>query len=174
VRNPYSVNAAHVTGRAGRHKHIPGGKGVGGGIQVQEVLLRLKHDPVLGFFIDFDLRMIGTHVALSASTRQARDSHRTGVACMACGAITDGAVAIGFAHAVALLATAGHGGAAFELNKRVRGPARSSGLIGLGKIHLFRSQSLLSINGAPGRSGMAAVQILLVDGFMTCSAISGS
>jgi hypothetical protein len=91
---------------------------------------------------------------------------------MACGAIADSTVAVGLADAVALFATAGHCGVSFQLHKWVWRPARSSRLIGLGKIHLLRSKALLSINRAPRRSGMTAVQILLVNGFMAGAAIS--
>ena len=92
---------------------------------------------------------------------------------MARGAIADSAVAVGLADAVALIATAGHGRVSFQLHKWVWRPARSARLVGLGKIHLLRSETLLSINRAPGRSGMTAVEILLIDGFMAGAAISG-
>ncbi len=87
-------------------------------------------------------------------------------------AIADGAVAVGFTHAMALLAAAGHRRSAFQLHKGMRRPARSARLIGLGKINLLRRESLLAINRGPGRRGMAAVQKLLIDGFVATAAIS--
>jgi len=92
---------------------------------------------------------------------------------VACGAVADRAVTIWSAHAMALLTAAGHGGGSFRLHKRMWRPARSSGLKGLGEIHLFGRQSLFAVDGRPRRRCMPAVQELLVDPFVATPAISG-
>src|SRR5215472_5480100 len=135
------------------------------------MLLRLEHDAVLRFFVNFDLRMVGTHVALRASGGQARDAHGSRVARVASGAIPDGSVGVGLSDAVALLASAGHGGGAFELHERMRRPARSAGLKGLRKFYLFGSEVLHAVNRSPCRSRVTAAQELLIDIFVAAPAI---
>ena len=101
-----SVQSAHVAGRAGGDKHIARRKNTGGCIQVQGSLLRGEYDAVLGLPVDFNLRMIWSHMALPARGWQARDSNRTCVPGMARGAVADGAVLIGTANGMALFAPA--------------------------------------------------------------------
>ena len=127
---------------------------------------------MLRLFVDFDLRMVRAHVALRASAGQPRNADRTGVPRVAGRAVSNGSVGIWFAHAVALLAAAGHGGSAFSLHERMRRPSRSSRLIGFGKIHLFRREAFLAINRGPRPRGVPAVQELLVNILVAASAIS--
>jgi hypothetical protein len=87
--------------------------------------------------------------------------------------VADRAVGVGLADAVALLAAAGHRGAAFELHKRMRRAARSAGLIGLREIHLLGREARFAVDGGPGGGGVPAMEELLVDAFVTRAAISG-
>ena len=108
-----AVDAAHVTGGAGGHEHIAGTEGLGIGIELEQALLRGEHNAVLGFVVDLDLRVVGAHVALSAGGGETGESDGTGVAGVAGGAVADGAIFIGLADGVALLAAGGHGRTAF-------------------------------------------------------------
>src|SRR5262249_25175763 len=116
--------------------------------------------------------MIRPEVALAAGTRLPGDRHRTGVTRMAAGAVADGAVFVGLADAVALFASAGHGGWPFESGKRMRGAVDASGLVRLGKIHLLRGKSFLAAHSCPRYSGVTAAQELLVNIFMTAPAVA--
>lgn len=53
------------------------------------------------------------------------------------GAVADRAVIVWFADGVALLAAAGHGGAAFESDERMAWALHAAGLIGFGERDLF-------------------------------------
>ena len=75
---------------------------VGRRVEVQQIFLRCEHDAVLRFLVDFDLRMVGPHVALAAGGGQPGDARRKGVPRVAGGAGADGAVGVGLADAVAL------------------------------------------------------------------------
>src|SRR5947207_418299 len=88
------------------------------------------------------------------------------------GAGADGAVFVGPAHGVALLAAAYHRGAALGVHKWMRRSPRSAGLVGLREIHLLRSQALLAIDGAPRRRRVTTAQEFLVDGLMALPAIA--
>ena len=147
--NAHTVDAAHVTGGTGRDEHVSGGEGFWWGVQIQQALLCLKHHAVLGFVVNLDLRMVRAHMTLRTSAGQAGDSDRTGVPCMASGAVADGTVAVGLADAVALVATASHRGRSLRLHKRVRWPAASSRLICFRKIHLLGTESFLTVDGCP-------------------------
>ena len=59
---------------------------------------------------------------------------------VASGAGANGAIGVGLANAVALLAAAGHGGIAFELSEGMRRPARAAGLITFGEVDLLGSE----------------------------------
>src|SRR5579872_1690629 len=83
------------------------------------------------------------------------------------------AVTIGLAHAVTLLASAGHCRPTLDLHEGMRRPPRSTRLILFRQTHLLRREALLAINRSPGGGSMAAVQKLLVDGFMAGAAVSG-
>src|SRR5215469_3520826 len=134
-----AIEAAHVTSGAGGHKHIAGGESLRRGVQIEQVLLSLEHHPVFGFLVNFDLRVIRPHVALSASRRQARNTNRTGMPGVALRAGSDGPVSIGAAYAMALLASTGHRRSAFELYEWMRRPARASRLVLLREVHLLGS-----------------------------------
>src|SRR5215471_7056566 len=116
--------------------------------------------------------MIWPEVALSAGTRLSGNRHRTRMACVTGRAVTDCAVVIGFADAVALLASAGHCRWPFESGERVRRTPDSSRLVSLGKIHLFRSKCFVSTNRSPRYGSVAAAEELLINIFMAASAIS--
>src|SRR6185437_16847256 len=81
---------------------------------------------------------------------------------MASGTISDGAIGIGFPHAVALFAATGHGRRTFQLRKRMSRPPRTTRLICLGEVHLFGSQALLAIDRGPCGRSMPTPQELLI------------
>src|ERR1051326_6711723 len=134
--------------------------------------LRLEDDAVLGFFINFDLRMIGAHVALGAGAGKAGDPNRTGMTSVTVGAVADGAVGVGLAHAVTFLAAAGHGRSAFELDEGMWRTAGGGGLISFRKIYLLGREAFLAVDCGPGGSGVAAAQELLIDAVMAAAAVS--
>ena len=109
---------------------------------------------------------------MAAGGGQTRQRRRSGVARMALGAAADGAVGVGAPDAMALFASAGHGARAFELNKGMRRPSRTTRLIPLRERHLFRRQSLLAVNGGPGRCRVTAAKKFLVDLLVTAPAVS--
>ena len=172
VGDAHAIDAAHVTSRAGGHEHVARGEGFWRRIEIEQVLLRLKHYAMLRFLVDFDLRMVGTHVALRAGAGQAGNANRTGVARMAGRAVANCAVGVWFAHAVALLAAAGHRRCALRLHKGMWRAPSASRLVGFRKIHLLRRKSLLAVNRGPCGSCMAAVQKLLIDALVAAAAIS--
>ena len=172
VRHTDAVDAAHVAGRTRRYEHVARGQGLGWGIEIQQMLLSLEEYAVLRFFVDFDLRVIGTHVTLGAGAGKARDADGTGVSRVTGRAIANRTVAVRFSYTVTLLAAASHRRAAFELNKGMRGTASSTGLVGFREIHLLWRESFLSVDGSPCWSRMATAKKLLVDRFVAAPAIS--
>jgi len=90
------------------NEHVAGGQRLGRRVQIQQALLRLEHYSMLRFFIDLNLRMVRSHVALCASTWQAGYSNRTDVPGMAGRAGPYRAVTVRFADTVALFTAAGH------------------------------------------------------------------
>ncbi len=126
------------------------------------------------FFVDFDLRMVGAHVALAASLRAARDSYGTDVAHVAGGAIADGAVVVGLADGVALDATTGDGRAAFELGECIGGALHVTGIELFAEGDLFGREAFFSHDGGPGSRGVSAARKFLIDLFVARAAIAGS
>src|SRR5215470_5065895 len=118
--------------------------------------------------------MIWPKVALSAGARLSGDRHRTGMTGMACRAGADRAIVVRLPDAVTLFASAGHCRWPFKSREGMRWTFDSSRLVGLGKIHLFRSKCSLSAHSGPRYGGVAAVQELLIDVFMAAPAIAGS
>ena len=72
-----------MTGGAGGNKHVACRQSFRRRVEIEQPLLRLEHDPVLGFVVNLDLRMVWAHVALGASARQAGDADRS--RCAGCG-----------------------------------------------------------------------------------------
>src|SRR5215469_14028660 len=105
--------------------------------------LGLKQHSVARFLIDFNLGMIRTHVTLRTGAWEPCDSNRTGVPCVTDSAVSDRAVSIRLAYAMALLTTTGLRRRSFQLSQRVGGATGTSRLIGLRKIHLFGGEPLL-------------------------------
>ena len=120
VGDAAAVESAHVAGRAGGDEHVLRGQAVGWRFQIHQILLRRKHDAVLGLGVDFDLRMIRPEVALTAGAGQARDFHGGCVPRMAKRAVANAAVGVGFANRVAGDAAALRRGIAFQFGQRVR------------------------------------------------------
>ena len=92
---------------------------------------------------------------------------------VACRAVANRPVVVGFADRVALLAAAGHGGSAFESDEWMRGPFYPARLIRFGEGDLFGRERLFSAHGGPGNSGVAAVEKFLIDLFVASTAIAG-
>ena len=105
VGNLEAVDAAHVAGGAGGHKHVARGERARIGVEIEQIALRREHDAMLRLVVDLDLRVVGTHVALAAGGGQASQRDRTGVAGVAFGAGADGAVVIRLADRMALFAS---------------------------------------------------------------------
>src|SRR5438270_5203664 len=94
--------------------------------------------------------------------------------CVTRGTSSDRAVSVRLANAVALFTPTCHGRSTFELHKRMRWTPCAARLVGFRKVHLLGSQSFVAIYGSPGRRCMPAAQKLLIDAFVTASAIACS
>src|SRR5690349_6106766 len=116
--------------------------------------------------------MIGAEMALSTGARLSGYRHRTDMTRVAGGATTDRVIVVGLADAVALFASTGHCRRPFESGERMGWASDSSRLIGLSKIHLFRSKCFVSTHCSPGHGGMTAAEELLVNILMAAPAIS--
>lgn len=173
VRHTRTVDPAHVASGTSGDEHITGSQSFRRGIQVEQPLLCLEHDPVLGLFVDFDLRVIRSHVALGTGAGQARNSDRTRMTRVTRRAIANRAIRIRAADGVALLTSAGHSGSAFQLYKRMRRATGATRLIRLREVHLLGSEPLLAVNSSPRRGSMAASQELLIDSLVAAAAIAG-
>ena len=119
VRHLEAVDAAHVACGAGGHKHVARGQGTRIGVEIQQITLRGKHDAMLRLVVDLHLRVVRSHVALAARGGQPGERNRAGVARMAFRAGADGAVFVGFADGVALLAAGGDGRMPFRQRERI-------------------------------------------------------
>ena len=172
VRDLESVDAAHMAGGAGGHKHIARRECARIGIELEQVALGGEHHAVLGLVVDLHLRVVWAHVALAAGSGQSRKSDRTGVARMAFGATADGAVVIWLADGVALLAAGGDGGVSFGQRERVGRTLGASGLELLAEGDLLSAQALLAMDGGPTGCGVTAAQELLVDAFVAGAAVA--
>src|ERR1051326_4528451 len=128
-----------MTSGTGGNEHIARRQRLRWSIKIKQMLLSLEHDTVLRFLVDFDLRVIGTHMTLCARGRQTGDVNRTRVPRVAGCAVANCAVGVRPADAVALLTTAHDRGATLHLHKRMWRPPSSAGLIGFRKIDLFRA-----------------------------------
>src|SRR5690349_3928998 len=149
MSDPQAVDAAHVTGRARGDEHIARGQIFWVGAQVQQSLLRGKHDSMFRLFINLDLRMIWPQVALPARGWEPRNRHRTRMPGMTRRASAESSVGIRLADTMALFASTRHGRRPFGLHKRMRRTPRPAGLIRLREINLLWRQALLAINRRP-------------------------
>ena len=122
VRYLLAVEPAHVTGGAGGDEHVARREFLRRDVQFELASLGREHDAVLRFAIDFELRMVGAHVALAAGRRQAGHLHRGGVARVAGGAGADRAVGVGLADGVAANAAGPDRGRALQRHQRVGRP----------------------------------------------------
>src|SRR5579872_3891966 len=156
----------------GGHKHVVGRQRARVGVQFKEMLLRSEHDAVFRLVVDFDLRVIGPHVALRASRGQPSQCNGTGVSRVASRAGADGAVVVWLADCMALLATRLHCRATFCNDEGVWRPLGAARLKLLAERDLFRSQALLAVDRGPAWRRMTAVQEFLIDAFVTTAAIS--
>src|SRR3954454_17889184 len=80
MRDANAVDSVHMASGARGNKHVTCCQLLRFNFQGQHMLLCLEHNAVLGFLIDFDLRMVGAHVTLSTSARTACNRDGTGVA----------------------------------------------------------------------------------------------
>ena len=171
MRDAAAVDAAHVAGGAGGHKHVARGQMVRRRGQVQQVALRGEHHAMLRFGVNFQLRMVRAKMALAAGAGQAREFHRRRVPRVAGRAIADGAVFVWFADTVATVTAALGGRAAFEPGQRMRRTLHAAGLVLFGKGDLFRREIRVAGHRRPSCRRVPAVEELLIDGFVTGPAI---
>jgi len=171
VRYLIPVDPAHVARRAGRHPHVMRRELLRRLRQIQQRRLRVEQDAVLRLFVDLDLRMVRTHVALPARPRLARDRHRARMPRVARRAASHRPVLIRTPDRVALLAPARHRRRPFQLRERMRRPLRVPRMILLREIRLLRRQPLLAIHRRPRHRSVPASQKLLVDRLVAAPAI---
>src|SRR5215470_12274741 len=126
-----------------------------------------------GLFVDFDLGMVRSHMTLTASAREPRDSYGARVTRMTSSAISNRAVILRFTYGVTLRATAANSGRALQLSECVSRPLDVARMIALSEIGLFRRETFFTKDGGPGRGCMAATEKLLIDPFVTGAAIAG-
>src|SRR5262249_2299967 len=116
--------------------------------------------------------MIRTEVALSTSARLSGDRHRTGVTRVAGGGVTHCGFSVRLPGAVTLLASACHCRWSLESCERMWWTFDSSRLVGLGKIHLFRSKCFVSAYRSPRYGSVTATQKLLINIFVTAPTVA--
>ena len=172
MRHPSTVNAAHVTRGARRHKHIPSGQFCRRSLQVQYVTLSSEHQPMFGLGVDFHLRVIGSQMALTTCARQTREFDRRSMPCVAGSAVSDSPVFMRTPHAVTTDTTALCSWRALERCQRVHWSLYPARLVLFRKRNLLRGEIFVPRHCRPGGSGMPAMQKLLVNGFMASTAIS--
>src|SRR5215469_13329878 len=170
--NLQSVEPTHVTRCAGRNEHVPGRELTGRSFKVQQMFLRLKHHSMFGFFINFNLGMIWSHVALGASRGQTRELYRCRVARVARSASANRAIVVWSSDAVTLFTATDHCRAALERGERMRRASlHASRLISFGKRDLLRLESLFPIHRSPGNRGMTTAKEFLIDALVTTPAV---
>src|SRR5215813_7927201 len=116
--------------------------------------------------------MIRAKVALSTGARLSGNRHRTGVTRVAGGAVTDCAVIVRLADTVTLIASACHCRWSLESCERMWWTFDSSRLVGLGKIHLFRSKCFVSAYRSPRYGSVATAQKLLINILVTAPTVA--
>src|SRR5215472_1203661 len=84
----------------------------------------------------------------------------------------DRAVGIWSAHTRTLFAAAGHSGSTLDLNKGMRRPTSTAGLILFREVDLLGRKTLLTVNSSPRCRGMTAMQKLLVNVLVAIAAIA--
>src|SRR5262249_10331112 len=92
------------------------------------VFLGCEHDPMLGFVVNLELRVIGAHVALPACRRQASDLDGRRVASVTGGAGADRPVGVRFADPVTLDAAADNRGGPFQCDEGIGGSLAGAGM----------------------------------------------
>ncbi len=160
-----------MAGRARRHEHVPRRQSGRRCVELQHLLLRVKHHAVLRLFVDLQLGVVRTEVALSAGRGQTGDGDRRGMPRVARGARADGSVLVRLADAVALSAAARGRGRSLELCQGVGRAPGAAWLIALRELDLFRLQPLLTEDRGPRSRRVAAPQELLVDRLVTASTV---
>jgi hypothetical protein len=173
VRDLEPIDAGHVAGGTGGDEHIARSEGSRRRGEVEQIALRGEHDAVLRLIVDLHLRVVGAHVALAAGGGQAGQLDGAGVARVARGAGADGAVVVGLADGMALLAAADHGRSAFGDDEGMRRPLRSARLKLLRERNLLRREALFAVDGGPRGRGVAAAEEFLILGLVAGTAIAG-
>ena len=105
-------------------------------------------------------------MTLAACGGKTRQSNRTGVAGMALCTSPDRSIIIGLADGVALLATRSRGRVSFREHQRIGWPFCAARLELFAEGNLFRTQTLLSVDGGPTGSRVTAAKKFLIDAFM--------
>src|SRR5262245_41680814 len=173
VRDLLAVQSAHVAGGAGGDEHVPRGELLRVGAEFQVAPLRREHDAVFRLVVDFELRVVGAHVALAARRRQAGDLDRRRVPRVACGAVADRPVRVRLADPVALDAPGDDRRRAFQGDQRIRGALAGPGVLLLREIDLFGRKPLFAVDRRPRRRGVAAAEELLVLRLVAPAAVRG-
>ena len=173
MRDSVAVDAAHVAGGAGGHKHVPRCQFAGRRGKIEQTFLGSEHDTMFRLGINFQLGMVRPEMALAAGAGQARHLNRRSVARVASGAVADGSIGIGTTDRVTTRATALRRRGAFERGQRVGRPFDAAGLVLLGKRDLLWGKILVAGYGGPGGGRVTAAQELLINGLVTGAAIRG-
>src|SRR5262249_49475968 len=142
------------------------------GIEAQQTFLRGEQHTVPRLLVNFNLRMVWSHVALRARPRQTRNGHRAGMSRVASSAISECSVGVRLADGMTLSATAGNRGRALELRNGIWRALHIARIVLFSGRHLLRRQALLSHNRGPGCCSVPAARKLLVDLLVTGTAIS--
>src|SRR6185503_9314926 len=90
---------------------------------------------------------------------------------VALGAGADGAIVVGLADGMALLAACCDCRMSFGQCERIRRSFGAAGLVGFGKVDLLGREPLGSMHGGPARHRVAAAQVFLIDGLVAAAAV---
>src|SRR4051812_37858656 len=112
-------------------------------------------------------------MTLPARRRQAGNRHRARMACVAGGARPNRSVFVRLADAMAVRAAARRSRRAFERDERMRRTSCVPGLIPFCERHLLCTEPALAKHSGPGHRRVPAAKELLIDRFVTASAVSG-
>ena len=140
-------------------------------MEIELLFLSMKKHPMFRLVVDFQLRMIRTHLTLAAGFGLPGQGDRRRVTRMAMRTTADGTVRVGSPDIVTTGTSFPDGCRAFEQGKRVFGPINSAFVILLTECNLLVGEVPRSGDGSPSWRSMSATLILVVFGRVAFSTV---
>jgi len=173
VRHLVAIDAAHMAGCTCWDPHVVRSEHLWRLGEIQQPRLCVEQNTMLRFFVYFDLRVVWTHMTLTAGARLAGNRYRTRMPRVAGGTRADGPIVIWPADAVTLIATARHGRCPFERGEWMRRALGVSRMVLLSEVGLFGRDPAFPIDCRPRNRGVTAAEEFLIDGLVAPAAIRG-